>query len=171
MNPTDDPSAEPVAEALDLLAAAIAETDAQVGRLPDDHPPSAAVALLRALREHRQQLASVEAAVEARVARALGGGKHRDLGVHVHTGSKTTWLDPRTLGWRILEPLILDPDTGETRVDPDRAADMLDRLFDCLAVAYFRVGTMADHGVQYDDLVKREPSRRTVQFLSLAGDA
>lgn len=171
MNPTDDPPIDPVAEAFDLLTAAIAEANAQVGRLPDDHPPAALVALLGAFREQRQRLAAVESTVEARVARTLGTGKHRELGVHVHAGSKTTWLDPRTLGWRIIEPLILDRDTGEARVDPDRAADLLDRLFDCAHVDYFRVGTMADHGVQYDDLVKREPTRRTVQILSPAGDA
>jgi hypothetical protein len=168
MTAPDEHPADPMGEALDLLAAAVGEVDTQVGRLPDDEPAGQLVALLSRLRHQRQALAAVEAAVEARVARTLGTGEHDVAGmqVRVRSGSKTTWLDPRTLAWRIAEPLVLDRDSGETHLDPDRVADLLDRLFDCVAVAYFRTGPMRDLKVDYDDLVKREPGRRTVQFLT-----
>lgn len=165
---TDRPDAEPVDEALVLLVAAVDDVDRQVGRLPDDLPVEETAALLRTLRHQRQLLAAVEAAVEARVAKALGRGDHEVAGlpVRVNQANRTTWIDPRTLAWRIVEPLVLDRQSGETHVDPDRAADMLDRLFDALQVAYFRTKTMRGQGVAYDDLMKREPGRRTVQFLS-----
>lgn len=167
MNPADD---TPIAEALCLLTAAINDADAQVGRLPDDLLPADVVAVLRTLRAERQRLAAVEAAVEARVTRGLGKGKHPEHGIEVRAGTKTTWLDPRTLAWRAVEPLVLDRTSGETWLDPQRVGDLIDRIFDVASVAYFRVGTLRDFGVDFDDLVKREPGRRTVQFVSPGGD-
>lgn len=172
-SPPDDLPPDPLAEALILLGAAVDGCDEQVGRL-GEQTTEQAVALLRRLRAERQRLAAVEAAVEAMAARLLGKrGDHEVAGhvVRVNQYSKTTWLDPRALAWRIAEPLILDRGSGEMRADPDLVAEILDRLFDMLRVDYFRVGTMTDHGVQFDDLVKREPGRRTVQFVSPGGES
>jgi hypothetical protein len=168
--PPSVPAADPMREALDLLAAAVAECDQQVGRSVEENPGQT-VALLRALREQRQVLASIEATVEARVVRLLGKGKHEQYGVKVNGGTSTTWTDPRTLAWRVAEPLVIDRTSGETWLDPQRVGDIIDRIFDAVAFSYFRTGFLRDLGVEYDDLVKREPSRRTVQILSPAGDA
>lgn len=165
------PPAAPLADALLLLESAVEDVNVQIGRLPADGPIGDAVALLRELRHRRQALAAAEATVEARVARALGTGKHEEHGVQVRAAGKTTWLEPRTLAWRIVEPLAVDRANGTVHVDPQLVGDMLDRLFDCAHVDYFRSGTMRDLGVEYDDMVKREPGRRTVQILSPGGDA
>lgn len=167
--PNDSPPPDPMREALDLLTAAVADCNEQVGRL-DDQPVADAVALLRALRGQRQMLAAVESTVEARVVRALGKGRHEQYGVKVNGGSTTTWTDPRTLAWRVAEPLVLDRTSGETWLDPQRVGDLIDRIFDAAQFSYFRTGYLRDHGVEYDDLVKREPARRTVQILSPGGE-
>lgn len=170
--PWGGPEPDPLADALMLLVAAVDDCNEQVGRL-GEQTTEQAVALLGALRAERQRLGAVEASVEATAARLLGKrGDHEVAGqiVRVNQYSRTTWLDPRTLAWRIVEPLVLDRESGEAHADPQLVGDMLDRLFDTLRVDYFRTGTMRDFGVTYDDLVKREPGRRTVQFLT-AGEA
>lgn len=174
MTEPDEHTRHPMAEALDLLAAAVSDCDEQVGRLADVLAEAVpAVALLRALRSERQRLAAVEASVEATVSRLLGKGDHEIAGlpVRVNQSSKTTWFDSRTLAWRVAEPLVLDRASGEAHLDPDRVAALLDRLFDTLQVDYFRTTKLRALGVDYDDLVKREPGRRTVQFPTPNGSS
>lgn len=169
-HPDDGSQPDPLWEALDLLDAAVTDCDEQVGRF-GEQTPDETVALLRSLRAQRQKLAAVESTVEAHVVRLLGKGRHEQYGVKVNGGSSTTWTDPRTLAWRIVEPLVLDRASGETWLDPQRVGDLIDRIFDAAQFSYFRTGYLRDHGVEYDDLVKREPARRTVQILSPGGES
>src|SRR5205823_5534237 len=129
---TDVPDAPPHEESLDLLDAALTDLAEQAPRVAETATGDALVRLLSDVRERRQRLADVEAYLEAKTAQEFGSGDHEagGLAFRVHAGTRRTWKDSRTLAWRVVEPLIIDMETGEyiLTADEEGVAQLLDRL-------------------------------------------
>jgi len=164
----------PIVEALDLLDTAAAELDEQLPRA------------LEAGQSRARLLAHLDGALDR--LRALRSLLERDLAaglrprqrpydvdgvlLRVSGGLERVWLDPRQLAWRVIEPAVADPESGEVFVDEDAARRLLDRLLTVLPHTKegdpnpgFRVGGLVELGVEFADLADWRERRRTVAVV------
>lgn len=152
--------------ALTQIDVAIQAADKAVGALYDDEPDLPLLAdLLDQLRTRRQNLAAVEATVESLVARAMPKGKVDLPGMQLERHGGSAWKDwdhDRVAG-RIIDQLdFVDPATGEMLEGVQIAYLVRDVLMQC-GRPDWRLTPLRALNVKFDDLARREPSRRTVK--------
>jgi hypothetical protein len=165
---------EPLVEALDGLTVFLEDTNYQIGRLLDDHLPDAwpdpekTVPVLSRLRTLRRRLGQLEASVERVVAGALGTGMTIAAGVplEVHGGLVRREWQHREVARLLAENALVDEDTGE--VDPEQMRVAMRAVYAVIEAGRmdWRIRALAAAGLSEDGLCKREPARRTVQFLT-----
>jgi hypothetical protein len=122
--------------------------------------------LLYALRAQRIRLAELEATVEAKAARAMGPADRIEWpGYYAERkggGVRKHW-DHKLLAAKVTERNYTDAVTGE--IDDDRrviTAEAVDEVLRAAAIQYWRTTVLRSMGVNYDDAVETERSRRTV---------
>lgn len=149
--------------ALGFVALQVAELETSVGGwlelIADDVP--AGVSLLADIREQRQRLALVEAAVESHVARAMTGDRFEGSGVVAERKGGNTyrrWDTGRVLS-RVIDRMLQSSD-GEVP-DPWQVRDEITAIFRLDP----RVRALKQRDIDFSDAVEVERGRRTVHIV------
>jgi MoxR-like ATPase len=159
----------PVAEALTHLDAALTDLDEQQPRaLEAGH---SAARLLAAVDGYYDRLGKLRAELARAVAADL---KPREraydvdgVTLRVSGGSRRVWTDSRQLAWRVIEPALVDEESGEVRAEEPAAWHLLDRLLQALpASPSWRVRELQALDVEYDDLTERRDAHKTVSIVA-----
>lgn len=121
--------------------------------------------LLDSIRTCRQELATVEAAVEAAAARCMPGDRVELPGFAATRkgGAERKHWEHNIIADRVAVSVCTDPDTGE--IDPESyqlATVVREALLEAAAVTYWRVGKLRALGVRFDDAVDITRGRATV---------
>ena len=124
--------------------------------------------ILHHIREERKRLQLSEAIVEAQCAQAMGSTDAVDYpDLHAtRRGGKYTrkgW-DHMTMRSRIAANAALKDDTGEFDGDVyEEVLRLLDLVYSLASVSGYKVRSLNELGIEYDDACVREPGRRTVE--------
>lgn len=164
----DDPTPDPVDEALHLLAVAVRDLDEQLPRALE--AGQSAARLLADLDPLIERARGVRSILERELTRDR---KHSTVpyevdGVlfRVSGGNKREWTDHREVAWRIAEGALADPETGECLEEKD-AWRIVDRMLTALPSSpYWRVTGLRELEVDFSDLQTFKPGRRTVALVA-----
>lgn len=167
---------------LDALGADFADLTRVIGTLGENVPMAldvddtteTVVRLLADLRAQRQELARIEAFVEAAAAKRLRYGRHQvgDLIAEVRGGAtRKTWEHDR-LAFAVCQDITVDPATGEVQPEvADIVGKVRDRLINCAAISYWRSTQLKPLGIDVDKFCLTEPGRKTVQVTPAIDEA
>lgn len=127
------------------------------------------LAFLADLREQKARLTAIENEVERVAARQMPGKDYMAGGITAERNRSyaDTW-DVRRTAWALVEPLCVDHETGELRVEEKVAWELIDRLLSAAAVGYYRVKELQSAGLDPSEFRARELRRTTVKVTRSA---
>lgn len=163
-----------VAATLAALTLAVEAVDTTtLAHIDADGSAETALCLLGKVRTDRIRLAQVEASIEAEAVRRMRA-KHLDrfelpgIGLFErHSGNSRKEWDHAGVAGRVVQTLLVDPNTGEPAPDEykDFAYLLRDRLLEA-ARPEWRVTALRTLGIDPSDFCTTTPGRSSIQFTA-----